>query len=104
MVLSVKTQELDALQPVYYTNLSLAYKANKQYWDGIASIDRMLFALLNIKDDSLAKGRLIKAKCQISVVRDYCLGMTYSVASNKKYLAILSEAKEVLEIDSMKQL
>jgi hypothetical protein len=58
---------------VYYTNLALAFKSNKQYKESIATIDRLLkYPSLILRPDSqslLNKGKITKCRSTILLAK-----------------------------------
>ena len=71
---------------MYFTNLALAYQKDNQLPDAILTIDQMTaqieFADLR-KSESYQKGQLIKARCLMLQVKEYCFGSSFDQASNR---------------------
>jgi hypothetical protein len=58
---------------VYYTNLALAYKSNKQYQESIETIDRLLkYPALILKPDGqtlIKKGKITKCRSTLLLAK-----------------------------------
>lgn len=65
----------------YFSNLALAYKANGQYDESIQTVNEMIEkpAFRSYEHaEFFRKAQIVKARCIIIQVRDYCLSGEYS--------------------------